>query len=273
MKQLSEGSLVVQVFRPSRPVASRFEVPIPAGDQTSARGVVKLAMRFRLTVERTDVVSHLFTVSVKCPAPKSDLGPKPPYSFARPPEDERSIDRVAHALNADFRKPAHGSVRRYLSLADAHLVRFLANGYFLATGERDLGAAVLCGRNCHRLILGHPRLGEKRAQEQSNQEHTPPDHRHQSSPYVNFRRPIEVRNMQRHPAEVVGQDGIGVSTCPTSRHPPSLYFARLIKERRPLQIQDQRGSYYPPECSTTPSTAKIPLPCELARWYPLSGSA
>src|SRR5208283_492200 len=143
----------------------------------SARGIVKLAMRFQLTVEGPDVVSDLFALGIECPAIEGLFCREPPYYLARAPDDQRSSNRVAHALNLIFSKPTHGSVRCLLRLADADLARFFLNRCFFSIGERNLCGAVSPRRDSHGLTLGHRCIREENIEQQGNKKPTRSDHR------------------------------------------------------------------------------------------------
>src|SRR6266851_4123982 len=56
----------------------------------------------------------------------------------------------------------------------------LLNGYFFSLGKRNLCAAVSARRDCHGLILGHPGIGEKNAEQEGNKKPARPDHHNQS---------------------------------------------------------------------------------------------
>src|SRR6266481_4711473 len=145
----SHRCLVAQAFSPSGPVTSGFKISIPHGYESSARGVMQLAMRFQLTVERPNVISHLFTLAIECPAIEGLFCREPPYCLARSPDDQRSSNRVAHALDLVFCKPTHASVRSDMRLADADLARFFLNRYFFSIGERNLCGACSSCRDSH----------------------------------------------------------------------------------------------------------------------------
>src|SRR5258708_39001733 len=98
-------------------------------------------MRFQLTVERPNVISHLFTLGIECPAIEGLFCREPPYCLARSPDDQRSTNWVAHALDLVFINPTHGSVRSDMRLADPDLGRFLLNCYVFSIGEGNLTAA------------------------------------------------------------------------------------------------------------------------------------
>jgi len=123
----SHRCLVAQAFGPSGPVTSGFKISIPHGYESSARGVMQLAMRFQLTVERPNVISHLFTLAIECPTIEGLFCWEPLYCPSRSPDNQRSGNRIAHALDFVFGEPAHASVRCFLRLADADLARFFLN--------------------------------------------------------------------------------------------------------------------------------------------------
>src|SRR5260221_10176286 len=138
-------------------------------------------MRLQLTVKRRNVITHFFTRARECRVIEYLLCGEPPYCLARSPDDQRSSNRVAHALDLVFSKPTHGSVRSDMRLADADLARFLRNRYFFSIAERNLCGAVLSRRDSHGLILRHSSISEKNAEQEGNKKPARSNHRNRSS--------------------------------------------------------------------------------------------